>query len=249
METFSLFSEEYNSLFIRNYQQFSENIKKTNKNKLISKVYSLFFPSCGSKKKEDIQFIIYGQATNGWNPVFKVVHPSKHLLHAAIEYSNTTDPEEICPIEWVQKKWTEYKLYNSFFWNVTYKLINRYNKEEDESNVWVNHIVWSNLMKISPAEGGNPYGKEWDSQFQGAKSLFTKEIEEIRPKFVIILTNWDWANDFLADNPGFSFNIETRYKFIQAKGEYNSKTKILVTKRPRVGDNESCVTEILDLIK
>ena len=249
METFSLFTNEYNKLFVENYRTYAENIRNTEDKDLIDKEYCLFFPSCGSKDEKEIDFLIYGQATNGWKPAFHVDNLPDNLLKESIEYSNTTDQGELCPLDWVNRKWTEHKLYRSFFWNVTYKLINLYNGKKKDDDDWRIHLVWSNLMKISPAEGGNPYGVEWDSQFEGAKKLFTREIEEIRPKLVIILTNWNWAVDFLTKNPGFDIHENQQGEFIQANGTYKESTQIVVTKRPAVGNNEKCVSEILELIK
>ena len=249
METFSLLSDNYNQQFVENYQAYAKNIINTGDNSLITKKYSLFFPSCGSRDKEEIDFLIYGQATNGWKPVFNVNHLTDRLLTESIEYSNTTDQGEFYPLDWVNQKWSEYKLYTSFFWNVTYKLINLYNGKHKDGIDWRTHLIWSNLMKISPAEGGNPLGQEWTCQFEGAKKLFTREIEEIRPKFLIILTNWDWACDFLKENSECDIHKENQGEFIQANGMYKESTQIIVTKRPAVGNNEQCVAEILQLIR
>lgn len=248
METYSLFSDQYNKLFVENYKFFAENIKKTGKSDLIDKQYSLFFPSCGSKDKNEVQFLFYGQATNGWTPTFEVNKMEDDLLEKAIEFSNTTDVGEYCPLDWINKSWSTRKLYRKFFFNVMYKLANKYNNRGIDDKSWCKNIVWSNLMKISPAAGGNPYGEEWICQFDGAKKLFLQEIEEIKPKFVIILTNWDWAEGFVKEEAGFDVYEKHQGEFIQAQGTFGS-TKIIVTKRPPVGNNEKCMDEIIQLIK
>jgi hypothetical protein len=249
METFSVFSETYNNLFVENYKSYAENINKTGDTELIGKEYCLFFPSCGSKEKREIDFMIYGQATNGWTPTFKVNQIREGILNEAIEFSNTTDHDEYCPLDWINKQWGSLQLYRKFFFNVMYKLVNEYYGKNKNDEGWCKYVIWSNLMKISPAEGGNPLGKEKDCQFDGAKKLFTREIKEIKPKFVVILTNWDWACDFFKENPGFNVNEKQQGEFIQAQGIYNNSSKIIVTKRPPVGNNDQCVSEILELIK
>jgi hypothetical protein len=249
METFSLFSEQYNKLFIENYQSFAENIKKSGTSDQINKDYSLFYPSCGSKDLKEIQFLIFGQATNGWTPTFKADNLRDGIFKEAIEFSNTTDEGEYCPLDWINKRWSSDKLYQKFFFNVMYKLANRYNNRGNDDESWCKNVVWSNLMKISPAAGGNPYGEEWSCQFEGAKKLFTQEIEEIRPKFAIVLTNWDWAENFVLNNEGFFIYEKHQGEFIQAQGTYKDSTKIIVTRRPPVGNNEQCVDEIIQLIK
>jgi len=249
METYSLFSEQYNKLFVENYKAFAKNIEKTENKDLIDKEYSLFFPSCGSKDRSNIQFMIYGQAMNGWEPKFKVNQLRDSLLEEAIDESNNTDEGEYCPLDWINKKWSSRKLYRKFFFNVMYKLVNRYNDTSIEDENWCKRVIWSNLMKISPAAGGNPYGEEWNCQLEGAKKLFTKEIEEIKPKFVIILTNWDWAEDFLQNNEGFRIYEKHQGEFIQADGMFQDSIRIIVTKRQHFGNNDQCVNEIIQLIK
>lgn len=61
-------------------------------------------------------------------------------------------------------------------------------------------MIWSNLLKIAPFECGNPKGILWRAQM-GEKELsielFKKEIEEIQPKFAILMTNDYWAWEFM----------------------------------------------------
>ena len=249
MENFSLYSKEFEFLFEENLRQFSEKIIKTDDPALIRKQYCLFFPSCEANSKKDVEFLIYGQATNGWKPKFTVKLHKKDLVREAIEYSNTTDKGEYCPLDWVNKRWNEQSIHASFFWNVIYKLINQYYKYPDDSHDWCKHMIWSNLMKISPAKGGNPYGILWEFQFDGAKKLFLQELNEIHPKFVVILTNLDWAMDFLDDKSIFTMDSKGQGKFIQAKGYYKNYSKVIVTKRPFMGNSNQCVEEILNLIK
>ncbi len=257
MKNYSVFSKEYETLFEENLTSFCRNIKKTNNPKYINKEYSLFFPSCGTDKKEEVDFLIYGQATKEWKPIFRVIDSKfSSLVQSAKEFSNTYYPRENSPLDWVNKIWNE-KMCRSFFWNVTYKLINCYKKglknipaqKEDwlYKDDWYNNMIWSNLMKIAPtSERRNPNEEEWDAQLEFSKKLFQSEIIEVKPKYVILLTNWGWAKDFLEDK---EFSIEkSENDFIEAYGNFG-KTKIIVTKRPFVGNNEECVNQILELIK
>lgn len=251
--SFSLFSNEYLKLFEKNYISFCRNIKKIGNNHYINKKYNLFFPSCGSSIKNDIQFLIYGQAPNGkWTPQFSVNKQiQKNLISEAENFSNTTNEGEVCPLDWVNKNWSNRKkgfhLSSSFFWNVTYKLINKRINNNVNDEKWCKHLVWSNLMKISNAVGGNPDNIEWTAQLECSKQLFKKEIEEIEPEYAILLTNWSWAENFLKRD---SFNIKkvNNRPFVEAYGKFG-KTTIIVTKRPFRGSNNKCVTDILELIK
>jgi len=141
----------------------------------------------------------------------------------------------------------DYRVFRSFFWNVIKKLISDYYGFERESWEWSKKIVWSNLYKIAP-DGRNPNWQEMDFQKETSFELVRKEIEEINPKFCIVLTNLSWWQPF-----GEALNtIKIENKYIPAEIEsvemYNN-TKIIVTKRPRFGDSDYYIREILKLIK
>ncbi len=259
MKNYSVFSREYETLFKENLTAFCKNIKDTNKPNYANKEYSLFFPSCGTDKKKEVDFLIYGQATKEWKPVFQIIDSGfSSLVKNAKEYSNESDFGECSPLDWVNKKWNTYRMYSSFFWNVTYKLINCYKNGVKNIPIqkegwlykedWYNNMIWSNLMKIAPtSERRNPNEEEWGAQLEFSKKLFKAEIIEVKPKYVILLTNWGWAKDFL-DDKKFSMKKKSGNEFIEAVGNFRN-TKIIVTKRPFTGNNEECVNQILDLIK
>ena len=260
---FNLFSKNYEELFLQNIQKIFLNVKSYNQDEYIDKEYTVFFPSCGTNDKSKIKFIFYGQAPNGWRTSFYFPDLIKNqnemdlLLKKAISSSNFASP-----MNWVNENWypkegaKEYAAYRSFFWNVVYKFINCYNlghsqvpNDEGEwfsNDDWCNHLVWSNLMKLSPAEGGNPDGNEQNFQMQFSKKLFAQELEEIQPAYAILLTNWKWAKNFL-DSSGFSIETIENKDYLIAKGTF-LKTKIIVTKRPFIGNAKKCINELLSLV-
>jgi hypothetical protein len=252
MKNYSVFSKEYETLFTENYLSFCKNIVQHSDNYYLKGDYGLFFPSCGSNIREKIKFIFYGQAVRGrgWDeqPHFRVTNIDKPLINSVKEYFNTAEKGETNPLEWVENNWTKpgWCMYRSFFWNVCYKFINRYNNLPSDSPDWYNHLIWSNLMKISPTESGNPDEIEWEGQLKGSIKLFKQELLEVEPEYAILLTNWDWAKDFLSSD--FSIKMITNKEFILAKGKVG-KTKIIVTKRPYPnGSSERCVNELFSLL-
>jgi hypothetical protein len=246
---FSVFSPSYEKLFENNLVSFYENMQKEDKY-YFNEEYCLFFPSCGNRDKRKVDFIIYGQAPAGWTPTFKVSEliSTPILVKDAIEFSNTIDREEKCSLDWVNKSWgnKSYCGYNpapTFFWNTTYKLINKYCGHNLDSENWVDNLIWSNLMKIAPTkrQSKNPDDIEWQAQIEISIQLFLMELEEIKPKYAILLTNWKWADDFV-NNIGISRN---QNGMIEAVGNYNGTT-IIVTKRPYLKGkkDEECVSDI-----
>lgn len=261
---YSLLSSTYEKLFQENYETFCENIRQIGDEYYLNKEYCLFFPSCGSTKKENIKFIIYGQAQNKWTPNFHINEDfSPNILKKAIEWSNIPDDGNQNPIDWINKEWYKatrkygYHPHRSFFWKVSYKLINCYNNgikhlpDEDtkslDSDDWCNYLIWSNLMKIAPADGGNPTGPDWNSQLTTAIKLFEEEISEINPAYVILLTNWDWAEAFI-NKPSYKIEKILNQKFIVAKGKFENTTIIVTNRFRRWGGDQECVNEILNFL-
>jgi hypothetical protein len=253
---FSFLSKEYDNLFVENIELFYKD--NSIKNNYLDHEFSLFYPSFGTDKKEEIDFIIYGQATNGWLPKFSLSPKIdfKKLLNEAKEYSNTID--ESNPLDWVNINWSkttkeefinknviiDYNVSKSFFWNVAYKLISDYYKIDRNSSKWSGKLAWSNLMKISPAERGNPDEPMKSAQIEGCRKLFFKELEEIQPKYAILLTNLSWAEGFINEIKKINFRENS---IIEWAGKYE-KTLIIVTKRPFQGDSDYYAKEILEFI-
>lgn len=85
-------------------------------------------------------------------------------------------------------------------------------------------------MKISPHKKGNPNGKECEAQLKNCKELLKQEIEELEPKYVLLIVGLDWGKSF------FEFiTPEIEYpnnEIVKCIAEYNN-SKIILTVRPR----------------
>ena len=226
-----MLSETYNKLFRETLQNFAINILSTEDNDLRKKQYCLFYPTIGRNYVENSELLVIGQATNGWCPKFVVSDVQtnhKKLVTKSIKYSS--EAEGKCPLEWVNEKWIELKLFRSFFWNVTYKLVKAHYYKTDDN--WNNIIAWSNLMKIAPVSG-NPNSWEIEAQVDNATILFKQELDDLKPKNVLIITNLEkWAKPIL-EKSKVVYEV-VNGEIIEAIGNYN-KTKIIVTKRPYIG--------------
>ena len=265
MKIFSFLSKDYDKLFQQNVEKFCANMKRQDSS-YAKKEYCLFYPSFGNSVKNQLDFIIYGQAVNGWDNQFKIdsFNGSK-LTKNAKEYSNTVDDNENTPLDWVNVNWSsgtkakflqtvkrkkhpavfDYNASKSFFWQVTYKLVSDYHKLSRNNPDWSGKMVWSNLMKIAPKEWANPDDIEFEAQKECSIKLFKKEIEEVNPRFVVLLTNMSWAKPFIKGLE--ETRVNGKHEFIEWAGSYK-KTLIIVTKRPYPnGNSEKCVSEILKI--
>lgn len=244
----SRLSETYDDLLTSTAVSFAHRMKNEHP-KYHDKRYCLFHPSFGNPAKEPVDFIIYGQALNGsWEPNFAPIDSiAPDIGQKARHWSNTitSGSDEKNPLDWVNLNWS--KMSKSFFWQVAYKLVCDYCHGDRNKTDWCEKMVWSNLMKISPAEGGNPKGPEWYAQTNEAVQLFKLELEELTPKFAVLLTNWDWAAPFIqALNPE-ALRCDDPAALIHWSGDYGG-TKVIVTHRPFPnGPSEDYVKALLTI--
>lgn len=240
-----MLTETYNGLFIGTLQNFAKNILATKDNDLIEKQFCLFYPTLGKNYLDKRELLVIGQATRGWSPEFRV-HDVKtnynKLVAESIDFSS--GEEGRCPLEWVNEKWEECNFSNSFFWNVTYKLVKAHYSKTDENRN--NSIAWSNLMKIAPTYG-NPNSWEMEAQVDNAANLFKQELDDLKPKNVLIITNLKtWARPIL-EKAKIEFH-QVNGEYAEAIGNYN-RTKIIVTKRLYIGGrHQPFVDEISSLL-
>jgi hypothetical protein len=81
-------------------------------------------------------------------------------------------------------------------------------------------------MKIAPVNGANPNQEEINAQIEYAFRLFKKEMDDLAPKNVLVMTNFKkWAEPVLT-------GAEIQYKlinghFVEALGDYGG-SRIIV---------------------
>lgn len=247
-QTNSKLSNEYNVTFFQMLESFQNHLRNVSE-KYSENSYSFLYPSFGDKFFNERKILFYGQCINGqWKPTFNIKETiDKSIVEQGCEFSNTCNPGEANPLDWVNKHWPDYAMYRSFFWNVAYKVTNKIIGIEDYKNSeeWSKYMAWSNLMKIGNIAGGNPNQDEYDGQIKFAVKLFRKELEEIKPEITILLSGMDFSEDFTHEL-GLEPNTEGK-EFIIIASKFN-QTKVILTRRPKVGNNEKCVEEIIEAI-
>jgi hypothetical protein len=260
-------SGNYNSLYLKNIISFKENLIRNNCNNFD---YIDFYPSFGVKKGEYSDFLVYGQATNGWTAGFDHNTPiDDSKLNESIFASNKYySKKDHSPLDWVNVRWSKssFKTYKddsdlfehydyikdywankSFFWNVVYKLISKYYGFSRWEWDWSKKVIWSNLYKIAP-QGKNP--DYWEKEYQKPVTfeLLKAEITELNPKFCIVLTNIEWWKPFGEYLNTEKIDYQRKNIDIESVEKYNN-TLIVVTKRPFRGNSDSIAEQIMDVIK
>lgn len=173
-----------------NYSQFGKqkNISLTAQYAYIGKYY----------KTNNIRLMCIGRSANGgaeetsWN--IKTVFDINNANIKAIEILSYW---EKFSMDWVLKPpLGKKRAYQSFpFWHLTKIIINTLNKNLQE-NDWIHYLVWSNLYKIAPLDGGNPNEALCAAQLKYAKKILEYELHNMLPTHVIFITDNDWYSDF-----------------------------------------------------
>ena len=138
------------------------------------RAYPCMAPVVGNNypKEPRTGFMFYGRANNGWeegvNDTFDTIYNAQ--LDGLYEYIKDN---------------------KSAFFRVAGRVFS-----ECYGDDWLNHVVYSNLYKVSRHEK-NPTDPECRVQLEYVKEIFEKEVETMSPKFVVLLTGENWAKDFV----------------------------------------------------
>lgn len=265
MENLPKFSAKYDELYAQNIIKFQ---RRTLGSGIQDGYYVDFYPSLGSSALQEIEFLVLGQAVNGWRSGFRL---DETIDQAKVSTSSESSNRFLgskghSPLDWVNVQWSNriynetcideettlfydgtYRAYRSFFWNVAYKLICDYYGIEQSSWEWSRKLVWSNLYKIAP-DGSNPNDEQRSFQQPTAAELIRQEIEELNPKFCIVITNLSWWEPFRELLKTTTISSDDLPPEIVSLEKYRD-TVIVVTTRPVFGDSQSHVNQILEVIR
>ncbi len=168
------------------------------------------------------KLMVAGRCVNGW---IEGILPEHLALPAEAEsYSSrilksvSGDP---CPMKWVADHYKnpskQCNLRQSAFWRTIRDVVGQLDIADVEQDSWPCHLVWSNLYKVAPAEGGNPGGALCQAQQAGCKALFKQELKTYTPSRLLLLTGMGWAWPFLSDFDYMSQSI-TGYDYDYVEG-------------------------------
>ena len=180
------------------------------------------------------QLMVVGRAVNRWtdDTIFpsQLAGPNECRRYSEVVKRNSSGDTNDCPMNWVQDYWQNPKGYNtrrSAFWRVILEVMEGL-EIAFENDPWPSHLVWSNLYKVAPAKGDNPGNRLCDIQLNGCISLFDTELEIYQPSRLLLLTGWDWAEVFIAND----CQIHGNAGFVEATGQ-REETSIVVAKHPQ----------------
>lgn len=216
--------------------------------KIREKEITTFFPMRG--KLYNHELMVVGRAVNGWETKIcpgELLDNEKRKEHLDSAYHIE---EDVCPLSWVTNAWggKQYNTKKSAFWRVIHKMLRELGIEHSDEN-WPSYIVWSNLYKVAPYEGGNPSSQLINIQQVECASILKREVYLFQPKRILFLTGYDWANDIL--NKINEFQIHKKcHGLAEAKGQFfgeGIKSEVVIAKHPQ-GKKESALVDEVALL-
>jgi hypothetical protein len=168
--------------------------------RLAKRGLTTFFPMRGSAATGELMVI--GRAVRGWQKspwtADDAVDSERRakIIQEVVDRSSTKDR---CPMQWVNDAWgcprkKGYNTHTSAFWRVI--------RSVSESIVgvgenWPSKLIWSDLYKVAPFKCGNPWARLIYAQIDACKRHLAEEVALWKPKRVLFLTGWDWAEQFI----------------------------------------------------
>ncbi len=226
-----------------------------NADRLPSLAVTGFLSMAGSHYKNEL--MVVGRAVNGWAEGItpeSLAKQATSLDYAAAIFDSVVGNGS-CPMAWVTNCWanpsnqdSQYNTKKSAFWRVIRSVVAETDIANTDEDTWPSHLVWSNLYKISPKQGGNPSSTLRKIQLPGCISLIQQELSDYLPRRLLLLTGLNWAEPFLqCIAPGFTPISGCHY--IEAIGKIHQNTanvaKVVVAAHPQGKQEDTWVHEVM----
>lgn len=194
----------------------------------------------------DGALMVVGRAVNGWTDS---VLPAALCEPAEVDRYATHVQKSVagsacCPMRWVATCWgsrDDYNTRRSAFWRSIRKVVAGLGIADIASDGWPSRLVWSNLYKVAPAEGGNPGNVLGDIQCAGCVELLSLELQIYRPSRVLFLTGSDWAAPFLSM---YKFEKTAGFQYVEQAGVIGG-ARCLVAAHPQGRPEDAWTGEVL----
>ena len=147
--------------------------------------------------------MVVGKAVNGWIDEIETARlgDADERARLVTDARRTAEGEGIlCPMGWVTDAWGrgggDYSTARSAFWRQIRGVLSAVDPASSGDPAWSSRLAWSNLAKIAPAAGGNPGGVLLEVQRNLGPDLLRHEVDELRPRRVLVLTGRSWFEPF-----------------------------------------------------
>ena len=193
--------------------------------------------------------MVVGRAVNGWDVNIDNQNSSNKGDLLEVVDATLRNENWMGNLKWVTNRWGvndgKYNTKKSAFWRVVNELSDNFSDKTD-NDLYFDSIVWSNLYKVAPEDGGNPSSKLRNVIFENCLNILREEIVFFKPKYVIFLTGYEyWADRFIKGLGVESIGIP-EMRFVKYAGIYNN-VRIIVAQHPMRKPEELHVNEINEM--
>ena len=195
-----------------------------------------------------------GRAVNGWATRIERIRlrDARECANYADQIYQQTHGAQAHPMRWVSKCWDPsdggYRTKSSAFWRVLRSVTIGLGMADEDSRIWPSHLVWSNLYKVSPAEGGNPSDAFCEAQASGCAKLLRMEIAAYKPRRVLFLTGSAWAEHFLTEMGARVDNVQG-LRHVERRGscclDNGHEVRLVVASHPQTRPEADWCNEVL----
>lgn len=201
------------------------------------------------------KLLIIGRAPNGWE---QLPTEDGEIFSREAEKRFKSNSR----FDWVESKngvlyskhCEGYCIDNKPFWSYPKEIFNQLTSNICKDEFWVEYIAWSNLYKVSPREEGNPNKKYRQKQLAACKKILKKELLELEPTHVLIMTGFDeWFSDFsdvfdsVCDKGVRNISQGDNRNDVYVEGTATlGKSKMVIACRPEYRNMEKYVAAVMD---
>lgn len=189
---------------------------------------------------------VAGRALNGWMAPGWLPEEARSADHRNEIVRDLYTRLQRYPMTWVSDQW-EIQTKWSAFWRVIRSVVAALGIADYWDERWPCRLIWSNLYKVSPFDGGNPSATLCKVQLDYCLRLLSEEFSQWLPQRVLMLTGVDWAEPFM-DGLALS-RSHKELKYVEAVGtvrlpKAKHTTTIVVAKHPQGKPEAAIVSEI-----
>lgn len=165
-----------------------------------TKELTTFFPVRGRLSAGEL--MVVGRAVNGWSDrkwTAADAADSKRRAEIISEVVDKSIGTDRCPMAWVKDNWShnrkgEWEARRSAFFQLSRAISHQLLGEMDD---WPSKLIFSNLYKIAPYQGMNPSSRLCAVQQTACEDHLAAELEVWKPKRVLVIAGWNWAQPFV----------------------------------------------------
>lgn len=204
-----------------------------------------FWPMIGRKFRPG-GVVVVGRALNGWEDseftgeALNQPGGTKDLIRRCRE---SFAPADKCPMAWVEQAWQAeegYRTSRSQFWQTARRLAANNGCQEED---WPSTLAWTNLMRVSPASGGNPPDWSYFAQLEPAARLLDYELRSLQPSVAVFLTGRAWYAPFQEKTDLFHLE-EIDQEYVHYAGQHG-QTRLIVSDHPQTRSPDRIVEQIV----